>query len=124
VNVAAENDVALTVFQKEWVEEAIEIWDSPFPMKFHINFDSGMGRIGIRECKELKEFLNSLEDALFLELEGVYTHFATADEVEISYFDKQYNTFLEQLSWLKAFGMNPTFIHTAWRSGKSNKLFK
>ncbi|MBJ8028826.1 alanine racemase [Bacillus cereus group sp. N21] len=113
VNVAAENDVALTVFQKEWVEEAVEIWDSPFPMRFHINFDSGMGRIGIRERKELKEFLRSLEDAPFLELEGIYTHFATADEVETSYFDKQYNTFLEQLSWLKAFGVNPTFIHTA-----------
>lgn len=56
VNVAAENDVALTVFQKGWVEEAIEIWDSSVPLHFHINFDSGMGRIGIRKRKELKGF--------------------------------------------------------------------
>ena len=56
VNVAAENDVALTVFQKEWVDEAIKLWDGSSVMKFHINFDSGMGRIGIRERKELKEF--------------------------------------------------------------------
>ena len=106
VNVAAENDVALTVFQKEWVEEAIKLWDGLSIMKFHINFDSGMGRIGIRR-KELKGFLKSLEGAPFLELEGVYTHFATADEVETSYFDKQYNTFLQQLRWLKEFGVNP-----------------
>ncbi|HHK5548424.1 MULTISPECIES: alanine racemase [Bacillus] len=113
VNVAAENDVALTVFQKEWVDEAIKLWDGSSVMKFHINFDSGMGRIGIRERKELKAFLKSLEGATFLELEGVYTHFATADEVETSYFDKQYNTFLEQLSWLKEFGVDPKFVHTA-----------
>ncbi|WP_459503407.1 alanine racemase [Bacillus sp. C1] len=114
VNVAAENDVALTIFQKEWIEEAVEIWSSPFSLKFHIKFDSGMGRIGIRKRNELKEFLRILEDAApFLELEGVYTHFATADEEETSYFDKQYNTFLEQLNWLKAFGVNPTFVHTA-----------
>ncbi|MDM5153062.1 alanine racemase [Bacillus sp. DX1.1] len=113
VNVAAENDVALTVFQKGWIEEAIEIWESSVPLRFHINFDSGMGRIGIRKREELKGFLRSLEDAPFFELEGVYTHFSTADEVETSYFDKQYNTFLEQLSWLKEFGVDPEFIHTA-----------
>ncbi|MEN1938309.1 alanine racemase [Paenibacillus sp. 102] len=113
VNVAAENNVALTVFQKEWVKEAVEIWDSSVPLRFHINFDSGMGRIGIRERKELKGFLHSLEDAPFFELEGVYTHFSTADEVETSYFDKQYNTFLEQLSWLEEFGVDPEFIHAA-----------
>lgn len=113
VNVAAENNVALTVFQKEWVKEALEIWDSSVPLRFHINFDSGMGRIGIRERKELKGFLRSLEDAPFFELEGVYTHFSTADEVETSYFDKQYNTFLEQLSWLEEFGVDPEFIHAA-----------
>ena len=95
------------------MEEAIKLWDGSSVMKFHINFDSGMGRIGIRERKELKEFLKSLEGAPFLELEGVYTHFATADEVETSYFDKQYNTFLEQLSWLKEFGVDPKFVHTA-----------
>ncbi|PEY33607.1 alanine racemase [Bacillus cereus] len=113
VNVAAENDVALTVFQREWVEEAVEVWDSSVPLRFHINFDSGMGRIGIRECKELTGFLRSLEDAPFFELEGVYTHFSTADEVETSYFDKQYNTFLKQLSWLEEFGVDPKFIHAA-----------
>ena len=59
------------------MDEAIKLWDGSSVMKFHINFDSGMGRIGIRERKELKEFLRSLEGAPFLELEGVYTHFAT-----------------------------------------------
>ena len=42
---------------------------------------------------KIKRIFKSLEGAPFLELEGVYTHFATADEVETSYFDKQYNTF-------------------------------
>ncbi|MEI4803610.1 alanine racemase [Bacillus sp. NPDC077411] len=113
VNVAAENDVTLTVFQKEWIEIAKKVWCSSDSLHFHLNFDSGMGRIGIREKDELKEFLKSLQGAPFLKFEGVYTHFATADEVVTTYFDKQYNTFLEQLSWLKEFGVNPKFIHTA-----------
>ncbi|MFD0769477.1 alanine racemase [Bacillus sp. CGMCC 1.60114] len=113
VNVAAENDVTLTVFQKEWIEIAKKSWNSSCLFHFHLNFDSGMGRIGIREKGELKEFLKSLQDTPFFNLEGVYTHFSTADEVEKAYFDKQYNMFLEQLSWLKEFGLTPKFIHTA-----------
>ncbi|MDR4410592.1 alanine racemase, partial [Bacillus anthracis] len=49
----------------------------------------------------------------FLELGGVYTHFATAYQVETSYFDQQHNTFLEQFSWLKEFGVHPKFVHTS-----------
>ncbi|MEI4832410.1 alanine racemase [Bacillus sp. FJAT-53711] len=113
VNEAAENDVTLTVFQKEWIEIAKKAWNSSCLFHFHLSFDSGMGRIGIREKGELKEFLKSLQDAPFFKLEGVYTHFSTADKVETAYFDKQYNMFLEQLSWLKEFGLTPKLIHTA-----------
>ncbi|PEZ05947.1 alanine racemase [Bacillus sp. AFS018417] len=113
VNVAAENEITLTVFQKEWIEKAEKVWDSSRSLHFHLKFDSGMGRIGIHRKDELKRFLKSLQNAPFLKLEGVYTHFATADEVETAYFDKQYNMFLEQLSWLKEFGLTPKFIHTA-----------
>ena len=60
-----------------------------------------------------KRIFKEFRGCTVLELEGVYTHFATADEVETSYFDKQYNTFLEQLSWLKEFGVDPKFVHTA-----------
>lgn len=113
INVAAENEITLTVFQKEWIEKAEKVWASSRSFHFHLKFDSGMGRIGIRRKDELKKFLKSLQNAPFFKLEGVYTHFATADEVETAYFDKQYNMFLEQLGWLKEFGVSPKFIHTA-----------
>jgi alanine racemase len=61
----------------------------------HIKIDTGMGRLGF-----------SIEDAAtvfnkkysYIEIEGVYTHFANADVVEDDYTDLQLKRFLEFLS--------------------------
>lgn len=113
VNIAAENEISLTIFQKEWVERAKKIWMSSVPLYFHLKFDSGMGRIGIRKKDELWEVLQSFKSAPYFKMEGVYMHFATADEFQTDYFYKQYYTFVEQLSWMKGFGVEPNFIHAA-----------
>lgn len=113
VNVAAENEISLTVFQKEWIERAKEVWKASVPLYFHLKCDSGMGRIGIRKKDELRGVLQSVKSAPYFKMEGVYTHFATADEFQTDYFYKQYYTFVQQLSWMKEFGVKPTFIHAA-----------
>ena len=46
----------------------------------HIKLDTGMGRIGARDAKELGAMLDYVKAHPEIELEGAFTHFARADE--------------------------------------------
>src|SRR5699024_6654228 len=75
-------------------------------------WDTGMGRIGIRTEEELKELLSLLKEPAFY-LEGIFTHFATADEVEVAHFESQLDHFdtLWQ-TFQKEWDKNKVIIHT------------
>lgn len=107
---AVEFDITLTVFQKEWIESASRVIPSDSRLKVHVKCDSGMGRLGIRTKKELCELEDLLlNDRKFI-VEGIYTHFATADELDTTYYRKQLATFKEMLSWLK---VRPELVHAS-----------
>lgn len=113
VNIAALHRITLTVFQAEWLEQAKRVWESAEPLHLHFKFDSGMGRIGIHTKEELAACIEALRDAPSFELEGAFTHFATADEINTAYFEKQYKRFLEQLQWLEEMKGRPQLVHCA-----------
>lgn len=48
----------------------------------HVKVDTGMGRIGIRPTPENLSFMRRIAQSEYLELEGIFTHFARADETE------------------------------------------
>lgn len=107
---AARKDIAVTFFQKQWLEE-VKRQRLSDPLKLHMKWDTGMGRIGIRDTDELRAVLHELRDSRLV-LEGVFTHFATADELDLAYFKKQKVRF-EQL--VKDFGLlwgEPVIFHT------------
>jgi alanine racemase len=74
----------------QYVESALA--DTPYTMQLHLNVDTGMGRCGIdgASADKLLAFIN---DAKRLNLAGVYTHFATADEDDLSFAYEQLNVF-------------------------------
>lgn len=99
---AAERNITLTVFQKEWVEKAVSCLESRTgQLKCHIKVDTGMGRLGIRTREEGKALINSLEKYDHIYIEGIYTHFATADETDSEYFQQQQKRFEEMLSFFE-----------------------
>ncbi|MED3961370.1 alanine racemase [Niallia taxi] len=105
--VAAKQDIILTVFDVEWLTRATERLQGN-KIKIHVKIDSGMGRLGIRkeqEVKEIEEFLMCHQEFI---LEGIYTHFATADEKNPSYLNEQANKFADILASFKA---KPPIIH-------------
>lgn len=107
-HIAAENDIILSVFQKDWLIKAQQHLDETDRLRFQIKIDSGMGRIGIREPEELKKVEQLIEQDERFILEGVFTHFATADELDLTYFHQQVERFHELLSCLKE---KPRYIH-------------
>ncbi len=50
--------------------------------RVHVKLDSGMGRLGTRDAREASHAVQAAREAEGVELAGLMTHFATADELE------------------------------------------
>lgn len=61
--------------------------------RVHIKLDSGMGRLGTRDAELATRLAAHANDEPQLELVGLMTHFATADEIGDQFFAAQLETF-------------------------------
>ena len=78
----------------------------------HINIETGMGRLGAEPALaiELLEFVDSCPN---IEIKGVYTHFATADEDDLSFAYEQLDNFNRFLTTAQIRKRNGVIIHCA-----------
>lgn len=88
---AAQQNISLTVAQTDWLKEAAK--ENFETLKIHLKVDSGMGRIGFTNREDLLQACEILQEDNHFEAEGIFTHFATADEVDDSYFQEQLHKF-------------------------------
>ena len=81
-------------------------------VKVHIKVDTGMHRVGVapNEVVSLASFISSYES---LTIEGVYTHFAVADDQSHSANAAQLSTFNSVIDDLSSRGINPPLVHAA-----------
>jgi len=79
----------------------------------HIKIDTGMGRLGL-QCGEVatKEALQ-IARLPHLDVEGIFTHFATADSRDKSYAMQQFNLFVSFLDGLRKAGLEIPLQHCA-----------
>ena len=78
----------------------------------HIKVDTGMHRVGVapNEVVSLASFISSYES---LTIEGVYTHFAAADDPSHPVNASQLSAFNAVLDGLSSRGINPPLVHAA-----------
>jgi alanine racemase len=81
-------------------------------VRYHLKIDTGMHRLGFRH-ENLPWTLPEILANSNLELEGVYTHFATADEPEHPLFDEQRLAFDRACVTLRELGARIRFRHAA-----------
>lgn len=110
IQVAAKFDITLTVFQKEWLTEALKYVKIEDKISFHIKVDTGMGRIGVRSVTELTAVEQIISENDQFNLEGIFTHFATADELEETYMYHQLALFESMINALK---VQPKYVHSS-----------
>jgi alanine racemase len=110
VQVAVKFDITITVFQKEWLQEALNYLKINDRISLHIKLDTGMGRIGVRNTAELTAIEQIISKNKQLILEGIYTHFATADELDETYMYQQLSLFEGMIAALKE---QPKYIHSS-----------
>ena len=63
--------------------------------RVHVKYDTGMGRLGERDPAVVRSLVDEADTHEQIELIGLWTHFATADEPDSGFFDQQLARFLE-----------------------------
>ncbi len=81
-------------------------------IRVHVDVDTGMNRGGVR-CTEAARFIQWLTSLYGIVVDGIFTHFATADETDKSYAHLQLNRFKSVLSELSHLNLRPPIVHTA-----------
>jgi alanine racemase len=61
--------------------------------RVHVKYDTGMGRLGERDPDLVRSLTEDAAGADEVELAGLWTHFATADELDSAFFDEQLERF-------------------------------
>ncbi|HWQ51720.1 MAG TPA: alanine racemase [Terriglobales bacterium] len=85
-------------------------------LKVHMKIDSGLSRLGIVNHEE-EDFAPSLEEARQmlrlknLDFEGIFTHFAKAEDEDPSFTDYQYANFMKMVTAIEAAGHKFKYIH-------------
>jgi len=72
------------------------------PARVHVKHDTGMGRLGNPDPDQVLALARACANDEALELAGVWTHFATADEPESDFFDSQLERFASLVAAVKA----------------------
>ncbi|MBP5845525.1 alanine racemase, partial [Lactiplantibacillus plantarum] len=91
----AEKDISLAVGTQDWLTTAAAILAAnqvTTPLHVHLALDTGMGRIGFQTPEELATAVTTLRQPQSpFDFEGIFTHFATADQADDTYFTHQLN---------------------------------
>lgn len=84
-------------------------------VRVHVKVDTGMGRLGIRaeELDEIVRLVEAIHELPGIELEGIFTHFATADALDSTYARKQLMRFQRVLQAIEEKHLRPPLIHAA-----------
>lgn len=80
--------------------------------RVHVKVDTGLTRFGLLPG-EVVDFARSLVSLPSLQLEGIYTHFATADEDDKTYTARQLSVLRDTLARLSTFGIQVPLRHAA-----------
>ncbi len=110
---AIENDVICTLCDLETaIEFARAAQSIGRPAHVHVKVDTGMGRLGFLpdEAVDAIAEINSMQGIV---IDGVFTHFAKADEADPTYTYQQFEKFKRILSEVEARGINIPIKHAA-----------
>ncbi|MDD8017400.1 MAG: alanine racemase [Bacteroidota bacterium] len=81
-------------------------------VEVHIKVDTGMGRIGVtpRDALELVQYVSALSN---VSVKGIWTHFATSDEKDLSFAQKQLQVFRSLVTQIELQGIHIPLVHCA-----------
>ncbi len=109
----AEHNLTLMIHNLEDLHE-LDAWARlrQCAPRFHLKLDSGMGRLGLAEARAA-DVADLLEACPHLRLEGLATHFASAEDLASGQTREQMERFARLAGQLRARGVRPIYVHMA-----------
>ena len=83
----------------------------------HLALDTGMSRIGMKADREHAKEAAAIAALEGIEVEGLFTHFARADETDKSAYKEQYRRYKEFLGYLEELGVQIPIRHCSNSAG-------
>lgn len=110
---AAESGIALAVGSATGLNRLLDaLGDDLPPLPVHLKVDTGMHRFGV-EPEGVVELARALAREPRVQVEGVFTHFATADAADDRVLQEQTRRFAAAVQALAAAGLQPPLVHMA-----------
>ena len=107
-----------TVFTREMAEKlSVAAASIGRDCKIHFAIDTGMSRIGYQVTEEAADEMAQLSKLPHIIVEGIFTHFARADETDIAPARIQYEKFQEFLHALEEKGLSIPMKHCSNSAG-------
>lgn len=97
IALAIENDIAFTVFTPDFAQKIVTVaHEMKKQATVHLKIDTGMARLGATTFQEALDVYQQLASS-FVNIEGIYTHFADANELTGTEFTKEQFVIFEEI---------------------------
>jgi len=111
---AAEKGISLAVGSQKWLttaDQVLAVSQVTQPLHVHLALDTGMGRIGFQAPADLAVAVQTLRQVQSpFDFEGIFTHFATADQADDTYFMHQLNNWKQLIAVVDDL---PRYVHVS-----------
>ena len=88
----------------------------------HIAVDTGMNRIGLKPSSESIDIIEKINKLENISIEGVFTHFHSADDKDLNSAKEQKKSFTDFVKKLNERGVNTPIVHAANSAGILNGI--
>lgn len=113
-----EHDIRMTCYTEEMAEEVSKLAGRMNKEAYiHIKLDTGMSRLGFLINEESADTIERIAAMPNLKMEGMYTHFAKADELDKSFTQKQIKNYLWMKETLEERGVTFDYYHCSNSAG-------
>lgn len=96
----------------ELLENAAEKLRPSRPIPIHLKVNTGMNRLGV-DLSELAAMLETIQSAPHLKLEGMFSHFASAELIDGPQSDTQFERFDQAIEMAAKLNLKPPIRHMA-----------
>lgn len=110
---AIKNDIHVAIYDRDMAKAyAAHAKRADRRLKAHLKVETGMGRLGMAP-KLARDFLFEHKNHSHIAVDGIFTHFARADEPQADSANQQLVVFNDLLNQLRRSGLCPPMIHAA-----------
>ena len=113
-----DREVRMPVFDLETAEKIADYAEQLHKKaKIHIALDTGMNRLGFKDTQKSAAVICKISQMESLQIEGMFTHFARADETDKIYADRQFRRYMDFHRQLQDWGVSIPVCHCSNSAG-------